>query len=184
MPVHVEAQLSASVFRIEKAVGDAVAADEVLMLLESMKMEIPVEAPCAGRITEIRVAEGDAVGLVRDFEQVVDQKEAEEDAERILKGQFTMDDLLKQLRTIQKMGPLREVFARMHMFGGMADQVNEGELTKVESMIQSMTRQERRKPDLIDKAITRKNQILTATPDPLLDAAIVDAIKQRWQIAI
>ncbi len=95
---------------------------------------------------------GDVVGLVRDFEAVVDEKEAEEDAERILKGQFTMEDLLKQLRTIQKMGPLREVFARMPMFGGMADQVNEGELTKVEAMIQSMTRHERRKPDVIDKS--------------------------------
>jgi signal recognition particle subunit SRP54 len=95
---------------------------------------------------------GDVVGLVRDFEAVVDEKEAEEDAERILKGQFSMEDLLKQLRTIQKMGPLREVFARLPMFGGMADQVNEGELTKVEAMIQSMTRDERRKPDVIDKS--------------------------------
>ncbi len=95
---------------------------------------------------------GDVVGLVRDFEAVVDEKEAEEDAERILKGQFGMDDLLKQLRTIQKMGPLREVFARMPMFGSMADQVDERELTKVESMIQSMTRHERARPEVIDKS--------------------------------
>ena len=95
---------------------------------------------------------GDVVGLVRDFEAVVDEKEAEEDAERILKGQFGMDDLLKQLRTIQKMGPLREVFARMPMFGSMADQVDGRELTRVEAMIQSMTPGERSQPDLIDKS--------------------------------
>jgi signal recognition particle subunit SRP54 len=95
---------------------------------------------------------GDIVGLVKDFEEVVDEKQAEEDAERILKGQFTLDDLLTQLRTIQKMGPLREVFSKMPMFGSMADQVDEGELGKVESMIHSMTRQERTRPDVIDKS--------------------------------
>jgi len=42
-------------------VGDPVAEDDVLIIIESMKMEIPVEAPCAGVITEIRVAEGDAI---------------------------------------------------------------------------------------------------------------------------
>jgi signal recognition particle subunit SRP54 len=91
---------------------------------------------------------GDIVGLVQDFEQVVDQQKAEEDAERLLKGQFTMDDLLTQLRTIQKMGPLRDVFAKLPMFGGLADQVDGSELGRVEAMIQSMTRAERRDPDL------------------------------------
>ena len=95
---------------------------------------------------------GDIVGLVQDFEEVVDEKQAEEDAERILKGKFTLDDLLTQLRTIQKLGPLREVFAKMPMFGSMADQVDERELVKVESMIRSMTPQERRAPAVIDKS--------------------------------
>ena len=89
---------------------------------------------------------------MRDFEEVADAEQAEKDAERILKGQFTMDDLLTQLRTIQKLGPLREVFAKMPMFGSMADKVDERELTKVESMIQSMTRGERSRPDVIDKS--------------------------------
>lgn len=95
---------------------------------------------------------GDIVGLVQDFEAVVDEKQAEEDAERILSGQFTLDDLLTQLKTIQKLGPVREVFARMPMFNQMADQVEEGQLRVVESMIQSMTRHERREPDRIDKS--------------------------------
>jgi signal recognition particle subunit SRP54 len=95
---------------------------------------------------------GDIVGLVRDFEEVVDVGEAEKDAERILRGQFTLDDLVTQLRTIQKLGPLREVFAKLPFFGGMADQVEEGELTRVQALIGSMTRQERREPDVIDKS--------------------------------
>ena len=95
---------------------------------------------------------GDVVGLVQDFEAVVDEKQAEEDAERLLKGRFTMEDLLQQLRTIQKLGPLREVFAKLPMFGSMADQVDENALTGVEAMIQSMTPKERVKPTIIDKS--------------------------------
>ena len=99
---------------------------------------------------------GDIVGLVKDFEEVVDEKEAEEDAERLLKGKFGLDDLLKQLKTIQKMGPLREVFAKLPMFGSIADQVDEKELGRVEALIQSMTPGERAKPDTIDKSRTTR----------------------------
>lgn len=61
MATAVEAQITGSVWKVEKRVGDAVDADDVIMILESMKMEIPVEAPCAGRIADIRVAEGQAI---------------------------------------------------------------------------------------------------------------------------
>ncbi|MGH0033201.1 MAG: signal recognition particle protein [Myxococcota bacterium] len=95
---------------------------------------------------------GDIVGLVKDFEEVVDEKEAEADAERMLKGQFGLDDLLKQLKMIQKLGPLRDVVAKLPMFGGLADQVEETELVKVESLIRSMTPGERSQPETIDKS--------------------------------
>jgi signal recognition particle subunit SRP54 len=95
---------------------------------------------------------GDVVGLVRDFEQVVDQREAEADAERLLRGRFGLEDLLKQLRTIQRMGPLREVFAKLPGIGGLAEQVDERELVKVESLIRSMTPGERARPETIDKS--------------------------------
>jgi acetyl-CoA carboxylase biotin carboxyl carrier protein len=61
MPTRVEAQIAGNLWKIEKAVGDRVEVDDVLMIIESMKMEIPVEAPCAGRVAEIRVREGDAI---------------------------------------------------------------------------------------------------------------------------
>jgi acetyl-CoA carboxylase biotin carboxyl carrier protein len=61
MPTEVEAQITGNVWKIEKAVGDTVQEEEVILILESMKMEIPVEAPCAGRVAEIRVSEGDNV---------------------------------------------------------------------------------------------------------------------------
>lgn len=61
MATQVEAQITGNVWKIEKAVGDPVAEGESILILESMKMEIPVEAPCAGRIAEIRVSEGQSV---------------------------------------------------------------------------------------------------------------------------
>ena len=61
MSTAIEAQITGNVWKIEKAVGDAVAAEDVILILESMKMEIPVEAPCAGRVSEIRVSEGENV---------------------------------------------------------------------------------------------------------------------------
>ena len=56
--IEVESQIAGSVFRIERAVGDTVAQEEVLLILESMKMEIPVEAPCAGTVREISFRTG------------------------------------------------------------------------------------------------------------------------------
>jgi signal recognition particle subunit SRP54 len=98
---------------------------------------------------------GDVVGLVKDFESVVDDeeaREAEEDAERLLRGRFGMDDLLKQLRMIQRMGPFRDVLAKLPMFGQMADQADEGALHRVEAMICSMTPDERKRPEIITRS--------------------------------
>ena len=61
MATQVEAQITGSIWKLEKAVGDSVEQDEVILIIESMKMEIPVEAPCAGVLTEIRVAEGQTI---------------------------------------------------------------------------------------------------------------------------
>jgi len=65
--IEVETEVTGNVWKIEKQVGDRVSAEDVIMILESMKMEIPVEAPSAGTIVEIRVKEEDQV----DEDQVV-----------------------------------------------------------------------------------------------------------------
>lgn len=57
----IESEIAGTVWKIEVAVGDAVAADDILMILESMKMEIPVHSPAVGVIEAIHVAEGDGV---------------------------------------------------------------------------------------------------------------------------
>jgi biotin carboxyl carrier protein len=61
MPTEVAAEIAGNVWKIETTVGAQVEEEEVLLILESMKMEIPVEAPRAGRVAEVRVAEGDSI---------------------------------------------------------------------------------------------------------------------------
>ncbi len=61
MSIEVESQITGSVWKIEVAVGDVVEEEDVLLVIESMKMEIPVEAPEAGRVLEIRVEQGQAI---------------------------------------------------------------------------------------------------------------------------
>ncbi len=94
---------------------------------------------------------GDIVGLVKDFEQVVDAEKAEEDALRMLKGKFDMQDFLEQIRLIQKMGSLKDLFEKLPFFGGgLPEGVNldDRELTKIEAMISSMTTEERLNPQV------------------------------------
>ncbi|RMG11826.1 MAG: biotin/lipoyl-binding protein [Deltaproteobacteria bacterium] len=61
MATNVEAHITGTVWKIEKKVGDEVEEGDVIVILESMKMEMPVEAPEAGKIAEIKVEEGQAV---------------------------------------------------------------------------------------------------------------------------
>ena len=58
----VRSDIAGKVWKIEAAVGDALAAEDTILVLESMKMEIPVSAPVGGRLVEIQVAEEDVVG--------------------------------------------------------------------------------------------------------------------------
>jgi biotin carboxyl carrier protein len=60
--VEIRAEMAANVWQIVVAVGDVVEDGDTLVVLESMKMEIPVVAEGAGTVTQLAVAEGDAVG--------------------------------------------------------------------------------------------------------------------------
>tara|TARA_R100001369_G_scaffold57533_1_gene84377 strand:- start:519 stop:743 length:225 start_codon:yes stop_codon:yes gene_type:complete len=59
--IRVEAELAGAVWKIEAAPGDQMAEGDAILILESMKMEIPVECPRSARLVELRVAEGDVV---------------------------------------------------------------------------------------------------------------------------
>jgi acetyl-CoA carboxylase biotin carboxyl carrier protein len=57
----VAAHITGTVWKVQVAVGDRVESEQTLVILESMKMEMPVEAPQAGRVTAVHVSEGQAV---------------------------------------------------------------------------------------------------------------------------
>jgi biotin carboxyl carrier protein len=59
--IEVKSEIAGKVWKIEAQPGDAVSEDDVILILESMKMEIPVHAPAAGKIAKILVEEGQAV---------------------------------------------------------------------------------------------------------------------------
>jgi signal recognition particle subunit SRP54 len=94
---------------------------------------------------------GDVVGLIQQFEEVVDQEKAEQDALRMLKGKFDMNDFLEQISVLQKMGSLRELIDKIP---GVSEMIPEGaniddrELFRIQAMISSMTAAERHQPDL------------------------------------
>ncbi len=96
---------------------------------------------------------GDVVGLMKDFEEVVDEEKADEDAKAILSGQFSLVQFLEQIKTIQKLGPIKEVMDKLpfgDMPGGM--NIDDKQLKRVEAMICSMTKQERDKPQILDES--------------------------------
>jgi len=101
---------------------------------------------------------GDVVGLMKDFEGVVDEKKAEEDAQRLLKGKFTLIDFLEQIQTIKKMGSLQDLVEKIPFFkqmtGGGA--IDDRQMVRVEAIISSMTPRERQQPDIINDSRKRR----------------------------
>ena len=62
MAIHrIESLVTGTVWKLERACGDAVAQGETILIIESMKMEIPIDAPVAGTLRELLVAEGESV---------------------------------------------------------------------------------------------------------------------------
>jgi len=97
---------------------------------------------------------GDVLSLIEKAEQEMDADDAEELERKMRQDQFTLDDFLKQLKQVRKMGPLSSVLGMMPGMGkAMKDlrnaNVDDRELDRLEAMILSMTAEERANPDVI-----------------------------------
>ncbi|HUB07434.1 MAG TPA: signal recognition particle protein [Myxococcales bacterium] len=101
---------------------------------------------------------GDIVGLMKDFEGVVDEDKAEEDAKKILSGEFHLGDFVEQIKLVKKMGPLSEVMERFPIFGDMPEgfSFDDKALDRIEAMVASMTEQERNDPDVLTPARVKR----------------------------
>jgi signal recognition particle subunit SRP54 len=133
----------------------------------------------ADRMASRILGMGDVVSLVEKAQEVIDEEEAEESARRLLESQFTLEDFLKQLQAIQKMGPLKGLMKMMPGQIGQAFEqagVHEKELRRVEAAILSMTPQERRQPGSIDASRRRRIARGAGT-----DVAVVNQILRQHE---
>jgi signal recognition particle subunit SRP54 len=97
---------------------------------------------------------GDVLSLIEKAEQQVDEKEAEELQEKMRRDQFTLEDFLKQMKQVRKMGPLSGILGMLPGMGALKQlknaDVDDKELDRVEAIILSMTPRERANPGLIN----------------------------------
>jgi signal recognition particle subunit SRP54 len=94
---------------------------------------------------------GDVVTLVEKAQETIDQKEAEKMAEKLRKAEFDLDDFLAQLQQVKKLGSMQSILKMMPGMGGM--ELPEGadkQMDRTEAIIKSMTKQERRKPEILN----------------------------------
>ncbi len=101
---------------------------------------------------------GDVMTLIEKAQNTIDEKEAEKLAKRVQENKFDMNDLLDQLKSIQKMGPIKNVIS---MLPGVSEQIkdvdiDERQFLRVEAIILSMTKAERAKPSIIDPKRKRR----------------------------
>ena len=102
----------------------------------------------AGRILGM----GDVVALVERAQEQVNEEEAKKLEQKLAKGEMTMDDFLGQLRALRRMGPIRQLLGLLPGVGSAIKDlpIDESRFDKVEAMIQSMNKNERKRPSSID----------------------------------
>jgi len=101
---------------------------------------------------------GDIVTLVEKAQKQVDEEKAKKLEEKLKKNQFTLEDFRDQIREIRKMGPLRELLSMIPGIGSALRNIDidEKQLVKLEAIINSMTPEERRKPQIINASRKRR----------------------------
>ncbi|NLM51356.1 MAG: signal recognition particle protein [Firmicutes bacterium] len=104
---------------------------------------------------------GDVLTLIEKAQATFDEKKAKELEKKMRTQQFTLEDFLEQLQQLKQMGPLQQLLEMLPGMGGMGKklkgmQVDEKEFVKVEAIIQSMTKEERHNPSIINSSRRRR----------------------------
>ncbi len=103
---------------------------------------------------------GDIVSFVEKAQEKIDQEESEKMAQRMMNGQFSLTDMLKQMEMIEKMGPLggiMKMLPGMNQYADMMDEAKTGEtMKKTKAIIQSMTAYEREHPEKIRSTMKKR----------------------------
>ncbi len=120
-----------------------------------------LEAYDPARLSSRILGMGDMLGLIEKAEAAFDEQTAQKTAERMLKGQFTLEDWLDQMKQVRKMGSFSQLMDMLPgQFGQAARQADpqaiEKSLKQSEAIIHSMTIKERRNPDLLNASRRRR----------------------------
>jgi len=115
----------------------------------------------AERIAGSILGMGDVVGLVEKAQQVVDEQKAEEMAKKMLKGQFTLEDMAEQLGQIKKMGSLEGLMGMLPGAQNVKQQMaahnmDDSLISHQEAIIRSMTKAERNNPKILNGSRRRR----------------------------
>jgi signal recognition particle subunit SRP54 len=126
---------------------------------------------------------GDVLSLIEKAEEQVTEDEAQELERKIRRAEFTLEDFLKQMKQVRKMGPLQNVLGMMPGMGKAMKQlrsanVDERELDRLEAMILSMTPEERARPEIIKGS--RRKRIAQGSGTNV--AAVNNLVKQFDQM--
>ena len=112
------------------------------------------------RLAQRILGMGDIVSLVERVQETVDQAEADRVARRMMENRFTLDDFRSQLAQVEKMGPIGQLLGMIpgagQLAGAAQQAVDDGQLRRIEAMLDSMTPDERRRPDLIKASRRRR----------------------------
>lgn len=124
---------------------------------------------------------GDMLGLIEKAEAAFDQEQAEAQAEKLMRGEFTLEDFAKQLKQMRKMGPMGQLMEMLPgQMGQVARQVDpneaEDQLKKIEAVINSMTIEERRQPKLLNAS--RRRRIASGSG---LEVQVVNQVMKRFR---
>ncbi|HVM24524.1 MAG TPA: signal recognition particle protein [Candidatus Limnocylindrales bacterium] len=112
------------------------------------------------RLAQRILGMGDILSFVERVQENVDQTEAEAAAKRMMENRFTLEDFRSQLNQIKKMGPIGQLLQMVPGAGDMAGAaqaaVDSGQMKRIEAIIDSMTPEERRRPDIIKASRRRR----------------------------
>jgi signal recognition particle subunit SRP54 len=129
------------------------------------------------------LGKGDVVSLVEKAQSQIDEKEAEELEKKILSNKFDFDDFLKQIKMIKKMGSLKSLLGMVPGLNSAmknAD-VDDKQLVRVESIIQSMTKQERSNPKVLNGS--RRKRIARGSGNSIQDVnRLIKQFEQMQQM--
>ncbi|MBN2697124.1 MAG: signal recognition particle protein, partial [Bacilli bacterium] len=108
---------------------------------------------------------GDVLTLVEKATEEIDEAEAMSMMEKMISGNFNFNDLLKQLKMIKRMGALSGILKFLPGMSQMAnsEKVDDKQLVYVEAIIRSMTPEERRKPELLERSSSRRNRVASGS---------------------